>query len=176
MIWMLIPDFCFLFHYSACLARLHLLIFQGENECKGCVCVQKFKCQILFTLLKNQLPSSIRWRTASLSRPELNLVIKHFPTFPNGSPACFQGHRSNCHLWLRVCVCRHKSEAVICVHTHLLRCMYVHEIWRWSCYIIQWFTLNVYESLHMNRNAFVCVRAWMEINMVMSKIALILLY
>lgn len=60
-------------NYPACLAPLHLSMCQGGRECEGCICVQKkLDCQILFTLLKNLLPSSIRWQTASLSRPELN--------------------------------------------------------------------------------------------------------
>lgn len=71
--WIRYFDFaCFFSPYATCLAQLHLLIFQDVSEHKGCKNVQKFICQILFTLFKNQLPSSLSWQTASLSRPALN--------------------------------------------------------------------------------------------------------
>lgn len=69
-IWVLISDFYLLFRKFGPAPFIDIL--GGGVSVRVCICVQKFNYQILFILLENQLPFSIRWQTASLSRPELN--------------------------------------------------------------------------------------------------------
>lgn len=93
------------------------------GECEGWICVQKIQLSDFVYSLEKSIALLHPLADSEFVTSRAQPVIKHSPTFPHGSPACFQGHCTNFHL--RVCVCVRAGEGGICLQTHLLLCMCV---------------------------------------------------
>lgn len=90
-------------YYSACLARLHVLMYQGGSECKGCICAQKIQLSDFVYSLEKSIALLHPLADSEFVTSRAQQVIKYFATFPNGSPAVSKVTRR--HLCVCVYVC-----------------------------------------------------------------------